>query len=192
MSIFELTDPLFLPHHGCDVKLHISPGEVLVLWGDNGIGKSTLLQRFYQSLAATAVMVDQKTLDFFYDRSLRVVIDFFSKFPHSDFCPEKFAFLCDLFELKSKHDRLLSQLSGGESQMLKLTLALSAKRPIYLLDEPFQYLDSFRKKQLIDYLNDLKNEGARILMIEHHPEALPDEWKKQRLILNQDGLKVDP
>jgi ABC-type multidrug transport system ATPase subunit len=192
MSIFELFDPKFLPHHGCDVNLHLSPGEVLVLWGDNGIGKTTLLQRFYQHSSLDAVMVDQKALDFFYDRTVKVILDFFSQFPQSDFSHRKFLLLCEMFDLRSKDDRLLSQLSGGELQMLKLTLTLCSQKSIYFLDEPFQYLDLSRKKQLVDFLNDQRNEGATILMIEHYLEGIPWSWKKQRLVLDQNWLKVSP
>jgi ABC-type multidrug transport system ATPase subunit len=192
MSIFELTDPLFLPHHGCDVKFAASPGEVIVLWGENGIGKTTLLQRFYQRFESEAVMVDQKSLDFFYDRSIGVLLDFFSncQLPGLEF--SRFTHLTQIFELSSKRDRLLSQLSGGELQMLKLTLCLCVKKPIYLLDEPFQYLDTNRRKQLVDFLFRLKEEKATVVMVEHNLERIPQSWNRYHLILDDSCLKVGP
>ena len=192
MSIFELTDPLFLPHHGCDVKFPASAGDVIVLWGENGIGKTTLLQRFYQRAKADAVMVDQKALDYFYDRNLGVLLDFFSSTQLPELDLSRFTLLTQMFELSTKRDRSLSQLSGGELQMLKLALCLGMKRSLYLLDEPFQYLDFNRRKQLVDFLCGLKDEEATIIMVEHNLENIPQSWSRYHLILESNCLKVGP
>lgn len=192
MSIFELTDPLFLPHHGCDVKLHVSRGDVLVLWGENGIGKTSLLQRFYRQCEAEAVMVDQKALDFFYDRTVSVMLDYFSDMQVSQFSHTRFSQLCDLFGFSQKRDRWLSQLSGGELQLLKLTLLLCAQKSFYLLDEPFQYLDHTRRLQLIHFLNCLSQEGATIVMVEHNQEGIPPDWQRLKLVVESQCLRVAP
>ena len=88
MSTFHLHDLAFLPHHGCDISLQLKPQELLVLWGENGIGKSTLLQRLYFHLLASGLsvsLVEQKPLEIFFDRTLKSVVDFFSQANFSSF-----------------------------------------------------------------------------------------------------------
>jgi ABC-type Mn2+/Zn2+ transport system ATPase subunit len=66
------------------------------------------------------------------------------------------------------------------------------KKPIYLLDEPFQYLDSNRRKQLADFLIRLKEEKATVVMVEHNLESIPQSWNRYHLILDESWLKVGP
>ena len=189
MKLFEIQDPHFLPHCGCDLQLSLCEGEVLILVGENGIGKSTLMKRLYASLGPEErVVVEQKTSEYFFDRKLETLKSFFLTGNLSHFNKEAFNELWQAFGLESKEDRFISQLSGGEAQSLKLTLALSKDTVFYLLDEPSQFLDDQRKKTLADYLNKLLEKEKSVLIIEHNQNWLPSGWKVQDLVLRDNTL----
>jgi len=190
MKIFEVIDPLFLPHCGCELQVSLPLGGGLVLIGENGIGKSTLLRRLSCMVSPDSqVVVEQMATEYFFDRKLGILKNFFlkAKLPH--FNAVNFLSLWNDFELDKKEQRLLSHLSGGESQALKLCLALCKDCTFYFLDEPSQYLDSHRKKVLLNYLEKLRRDGKALLVVEHNLEWLPSGWKAQQLVVKDDVLK---
>lgn len=189
MKVFECLDPLFLPHTGCNVRLELGPGQVLVLVGENGIGKSTLLQRFLSEVEIESVaFVEQKTSEYFYDRNLGVLKQMISGMDLPGFSPEDFLFLWEAFGLSEKEDRYTSNLSGGESQALKLCLALCKSAQFYFLDEPTQFLDAERKKVLLNYLDGLKLKGKSLMLVEHDRSWTLSGWQFQELKIESEQL----
>ena len=63
-------------------------------------------------------------------------------------------------------------LSGGEKQRLMSGAILAMNPKIIILDEPLANIDKFGAKILLDALNDLKNEGYAIIIIEHRLDML--------------------
>lgn len=191
MYKFELRDPFFLPHAACEVSLLLKDREALVLFGENGIGKSTLLYRLASQLAKEEyVIVEQKTSEYFYDRPLSVIKNIFLELKLPGFNSMSFLLLWKLFGLEEKENRFLSYLSGGESQALKLVLALCKDASIYFLDEPSQFLDPEKKKILYERLEELRLKGKQVLVVEHQQENLPKGWKIQELVFNDYLLKT--
>lgn len=165
MYRFTIYDSQFLPHTGCDVDLFLNKGEILTLKGENGIGKTTLVRRFYEKNLSDITLVEQGPLDYFYDRTLaRLKIIYLSS---AGVSRELFFRYWVMFNLDKKEDRYQSSLSGGESQALKLALGLSVVRDVLMLDEPSQYLDSGSKIKLNSILHELILEGKSILLVEH-------------------------
>lgn len=189
---FQISDPSFLPHCGCELQLDLAPGSALVLVGENGIGKSTLLSRLSQLLAqAERVVVEQKSSEYFYDRKLSVLKTFFLSAQLEGFDKVAFEKLWQGFGMGLKEDRLLSQLSGGESQSLKLCLSLCKNTEFYLLDEPSQFLDKERKTFLQQFLAELLEDQKSLLIIEHNREWIPQSWKVQSLKIDHNILKLE-
>ncbi len=191
MYKFELRDPFFLPHAACEVSLLLKDREALVLFGENGIGKSTLLYRLASQLPNEEyVIVEQKASEYFYDRPLSVIKNIFLELKLPGFNSMSFLLLWKLFGLEEKENRFLSYLSGGESQALKLVLALCKDASIYFLDEPSQFLDPEKKKILYERLEELRLKGKQVLVVEHQQENLPKGWKIQELVFNDYLLKT--
>jgi translation initiation factor RLI1 len=167
MLKLNLNDPQFLPHSGCDVELFLNEKEALTIIGENGLGKSTLVHRFYLLYEDRMSIIEQTPMDQFYNRSLKAVKSFFME-AGKDKMDSAFFLQCwTSFGLDKKENRMLDSLSGGEGQALKICLGLSIKAQVYVLDEPSQYLDESMKKVLSDLIEKKLAMGNSILMVEH-------------------------
>jgi excinuclease ABC subunit A len=71
-------------------------------------------------------------------------------------------------------DRLASTLSGGEAQRIQLATNLGASLvgALYVLDEPSIGLHPRDNKRLIRILEDLRDIGNTVLVVEHEPEMM--------------------
>jgi excinuclease ABC subunit A len=71
-------------------------------------------------------------------------------------------------------DRLASTLSGGESQRIQLATSLGSRLvgALYVLDEPSIGLHPRDTARLIHILDDLRDLGNTILVVEHDPDVL--------------------
>jgi excinuclease ABC subunit A len=71
-------------------------------------------------------------------------------------------------------DRLSSTLSGGEAQRIQLATSLGSRLvgALYVLDEPSIGLHSRDTAKLIRILNDLRDLGNTILVVEHDPDVI--------------------
>ncbi|HLH07215.1 MAG TPA: excinuclease ABC subunit UvrA [Terriglobales bacterium] len=71
-------------------------------------------------------------------------------------------------------DRLSSTLSGGEAQRIQLATSLGSRLvgTLYVLDEPSIGLHSRDTERLIKILQELRNLGNTILVVEHDPEIM--------------------
>lgn len=172
MFRLSIKDDIFLPHIGCDIDLTIGRGEIAVITGKNGLGKTSLMRRFYMEQQSECVFVEQGPLDSFYDRKLGIIKDIFLSLDSKDLNKTKFNDLWTAFHLDQKEDRYQSLLSGGEQQALKLCLGLAIERKLYLLDEPTQSLDDKSKSVINSWLRSEQNNSKSILIVEHSWEWL--------------------
>jgi iron complex transport system ATP-binding protein len=63
--------------------------------------------------------------------------------------------------------RPITEVSGGERQLVFLARAISQKTDIFLLDEPASHLDMRHKFVLFDVLHHLREDGKSILLVTH-------------------------
>lgn len=176
MHHFKLHDPHFLPHCGCEVEFLLKPGGGIILFGENGLGKTTLLHRLWSESSSPKVYVEQKALDPFYDWTLTEV----KKNLLKQGC-EKLEYYWKAFGLEQREDRRLSQLSGGEGQQLKLVCALALEAEVYFLDEPFQFLDPDKRRILTELLEEKRRKHAALLIVEHNSGLIGKDWEMMPL-----------
>ena len=72
--------------------------------------------------------------------------------------------------LDNLKDRPVTELSGGEYQMVTLARALVQQPQILLLDEPTSHLDLGNKGRLLDILNSLAGQGVTVVFTTHDPD----------------------
>ena len=156
-----------------DFTLTIGAGEVFVLVGASGAGKTTalrLVNRMLEPDAGTISVLGRDTRD--WDpirlrRGIGYVVQEIALFPHitvgenvasvprlEQWPAERIAArvgeLLDLVSLPAKEyaGRWPDELSGGERQRVGVARALGADPPILLMDEPFGALDPVTRRQL--------------------------------------------
>jgi len=182
------------------VDLDVAPGEVVVLTGPTGCGKSTLirlaaglLQRHGQGEAAGQVRVggeDPATLP--PARRARL-LGFVSQEPGDQlvagtvgdelaFGMESAGFPVEAMVarlpallaeagLEVDLERGTGALSGGQTQRLTTAAALAAGARLLLLDEPLAQLDPAGARDLMGRLRALAASGVAVVVVEHRLEA---------------------
>lgn len=170
----------FLPELGIDLELHIEEGDILVISGENGIGKTTIAKGIAKTIP-DIVYVEQNSLDHFYQRKIGDIKKILQRSRSGSIKKEWLEELWSGFELHKKETRQIEQVSGGESQGIKLSLTLCRDAEVYLLDEPFQYLDQKKKEFLYQFLKKLQTLKKKVIVIEHNFDAHTSGVKFLRL-----------
>ncbi len=174
------------------VSLSIAEGEFAAIVGDNGVGKSTLMNLVLGNLAPNA-----GTIRLFGDSIERndhhADIAYVSQdavrgyrgFPttieelvsvHCAHLKSKASIgdLLALVGLEGQRGRALRELSGGQLQRVGILAALIKNARLILLDEPTTGIDRSFSAELYGILRRLCDEGRTVVMITHHlSEAVP-------------------
>lgn len=81
----------------------------------------------------------------------------------------------------------VKNLSGGQKQRVAIARALANDPDILLADEPTGALDTETSLQIMNILNELKNEGKTIIFVTHDKDLA---MKSDRVIQMKDGIVV--
>jgi len=157
-----------------DVSFSVIPGEILGLFGPNGSGKSTLLECITGLEAADSGTInwqgkqcppDKRKQILWYQpdnilpyarQKVRTTLTFFRDIHGA--AKAELERLVNRLELISVLDKALQNLSKGYRRRVLLALALLSRRPLLMLDEPFDGFDlrqSLSVMKLLHYLTHL-------------------------------------
>lgn len=173
-----------------DVNLRIEKGEFVGILGEKGAGKSTLIKLFNGLLRPESGKVTVDGLSPFSKEVKRKVGMLFQQAADQLFCrtvheeiafgPRNFGYskketeerVFEALEAVSFDRSMLLRdpfsLSGGEMQRVALAGAL-ALRPDYLvLDEPITGLDPAGKKEILETLKKIKDQGTAVITVTHN------------------------
>jgi len=71
-------------------------------------------------------------------------------------------------------ERVPHHLSGGEKRKVAMAGALAMEPELLVLDEPFEGLDPFSRRQMVDLLETLAGRGVTIVLTTHDIDTVPD------------------
>lgn len=178
------------------VDMDVDDGEVIVILGSSGSGKTTFLRclNFLEradegTIELDGTRIDAKTarkrdiLD--YQRQTAMVFQNYALFQNKT-ALENVAMpviatgkktkeeaygladkLVDKVGLAERKDFYPSQLSGGQQQRIGIARALALDPKITLFDEPTSALDPELVGQVLNLLRDIANAGATMILVTH-------------------------
>jgi ATP-binding cassette subfamily E protein 1 len=174
-----------------------SPGTVLGLIGQNGIGKTTTLKVFSGDIKPNLGKYNDSpdwpeiiqyyrgsSLQDYFQKMSEKKLKVSSKPQYVDKIPKAVAgkvgdlldkvderkqlnALAEELELRKVWDRPLDILSGGELQRVAVAAALSRDADVYLFDEPSSYLDVKQRLVVAKAIRSLKEQQKTIIVAEH-------------------------
>ncbi|MDF7676585.1 ABC transporter ATP-binding protein [Neisseriaceae bacterium ESL0693] len=77
-----------------------------------------------------------------------------------------------LLNISHLRQRWLSQLSGGEQQLVLIARTLAQQSKLLLMDEPTSSLDFKNQVRVLDSINELKQRGYTIIFSSHQPNQI--------------------
>ncbi|MGJ3264210.1 MAG: glycine betaine/L-proline ABC transporter ATP-binding protein ProV [Salinarimonas sp.] len=179
----------------CDASFSVREGEIFVIMGLSGSGKSTMVRMFNRLIEPTAgaITIDGRDITRLDEAGLRelrrstisMVFQSFALLPHIKVV-DNVAFglelagmdreerrtralaALDQVGLAANADSYPDELSGGMQQRVGLARALAADPPILLMDEAFSALDPLIRSEMQDELIRLQEEKKRTIIFISH------------------------
>lgn len=183
-----------------DVSVAIEPGQFVLVCGQSGCGKTTLLRQFKSALAphgnqSGRVLFDGVPLAGVPEREQVARIGFVMQDPDAQIVTDKvwheLAFVleslgCDertmrlrvaemasYFGIQHWFHKNVGELSGGQKQLLNLASVMAARPDVLVLDEPTSQLDPIAASDFLATVHRINRElGTTVVMSEHRLEEV--------------------
>jgi iron complex transport system ATP-binding protein len=199
-----------------DLSLEIPAGTVTAILGPNGTGKTTLLHVILGMLKPQRgeITIENRPQSSYSRQELSRLLGLVLQ---SEYIPFNFSTLdyvlmgrtpylsalaqpseqdyviafeaLKILNLDYLGERSVTELSGGERQMVMLARALTQQPRILLLDEPTSHLDLSNKGRILRILRNLAKSGVTVIFTTHDPEMVVSV--AQYVILMGNGRVLD-
>ena len=176
-----------------NLNLEIQGGELLILIGRSGSGKTTALRMINRLIEPDSGSISVNGIDvrefdpILLRRNIGYVIQNIGLLPHlrvseniglilkleswkEEQIRERVKYLLNLVSLPPQifMERYPHELSGGQQQRVGLARAMAMDPPLFLMDEPFGALDPLLRSQLQDEFCKIKKELGRTIVFVTH------------------------
>lgn len=179
------------------VSFSVGPGDVLCILGPNGVGKTTLFKSMLGLLKPLAgtVCVDGEDIASWDSRRRARTIGYIPQshvppFPYTALQVVTMGTVSSLGAFASPgpddvrtalqamkglgilhlRDRVYTEISGGERQMVLIARALAQRPQFLLMDEPTANLDYGNQARVLGQINRLAAQGLTVVMTTHSPD----------------------
>lgn len=198
------------------VTLSVEYGEFVLICGQTGCGKSTLLRNLKTVLTPHGkkegeVLFYGRPIESIEQREQASRIGYVLQDPDNQIVTDKVwhelafgleslgfdnrtirmrvAEMASFFGIQSWYMRDVSQLSGGQKQVLNLASIMAMHPDVLILDEPTSQLDPIAAGDFLDTVRKINREiGTTVIMSEHRLEdVLP---MADRVVILDQGLKI--
>lgn len=201
MEVFNIENLSFTynkcPEKALDgINLKINAGEFLLIIGESGCGKTTLLKMLKKELTPLGdisgeIFYKGKIISALSDRESASEIGFITQEPESmivtdkvyselafglenlgfdkEIIRAKVAETAGYFGFSELIGRSVSTLSGGEKQLLNLASVTALNPEVIILDEPLSMLDPIYSNIFLNMLKRINDDfGTTVIIAEHH------------------------
>lgn len=180
-----------------DISIKLESGEILCLLGPNGVGKTTLFKTILGFLKPRGgeILINGENIQNWSRRRLAKAIGYV---PQSHTPPFPFKVLdvvvmgrtahlgftgspsaadmaiaeeaLEILNVSFLKDRIYTEISGGERQMVLIARALAQQPEILIMDEPTSNLDYGNQIRVLEQINCLAQRGWGVIMTSHFPD----------------------
>jgi len=197
-----------------NLSLEINDGEIVILYGKSGSGKSTILNIlsgidlpdsgsvFFDGIDITKLSEKERTL--FRRKNIGFVFQFFNLIPtltveenlqlplqlnNIPLSGDEISVMLEEVSLTHKLKSEPDKLSGGEQQRIAISRALIHKPKIILADEPTGNLDYETGKKVIELIDkSVRQKNKTMIMATHSKEVM---GLADKLFMLQDGKLIE-
>lgn len=183
-----------------EMSLTVKQGEFLVLCGPSGCGKSTLLRQLKTVLAphgrrSGEILFEGRPLDELDQREQSQRIGFVQQSPENQIVTDKVwhelafgleslgydtptirrrvAEMASFFGIQTWFYKNVTELSGGQKQLLNLASVMAMQPSVLILDEPTSQLDPIAASDFLNTVRKINLElGTTVLITEHRLEDI--------------------
>ena len=197
------------------INLHVEKGEMVAIMGSSGSGKSTLLNiiGILDELDSGEYTLDgieikdltEKKAAQYRNKFLGFVFQSFNLINFKNALEnvalplyyqglkrkerqEKAMFHLEKVGLADWSTHLPNELSGGQKQRVAIARALAAEPKLLLADEPTGALDSTTSQEIMQFLQQLNDEGKTILIVTHEEDI---SLMCKRIVRLKDGVIME-
>ena len=165
-----------------DYSEQIPAGSITVIVGPNGCGKSTLLAAIAGDIAP-----DKGTITIDENHPILTSVNTLAGIRAMAIQNQSFTLgftvreivqmggeaedVLEALGLTDIADRLVTTLSGGESQRVAIAQAIAQRTPVLLLDEPLAAQDIYSRRKIIALLQQLAESGTTVVVVAHSTET---------------------
>lgn len=181
-----------------DVSFKVNAGEFIVVCGPSGCGKSTLLRHLKSALAphgerSGEILLDGTSLDEITFKDQSTKIGFVMQSPENQVVTDKVwhelafglesigldtptirrrvAEMASFFGIQNWFYKNVTELSGGQKQLLNLASVMAMQPEVLILDEPTSQLDPVAAGEFLAIIGRINRElGTTIIITEHRLE----------------------
>lgn len=190
-----------------NLSFNINQGDFLVVIGENGVGKTTLVRSmlgFIKPQKGEIIISPQtkigyvpqfRNIDQEYPLSIR---DFIALNVQHSFLPwlrtserQRVDEIISQTNLQKVADRPLGLASGGEKQRAYLAQALLSNPSLLILDESTASLDNEMKYELLDLVTRFQQQGLSVMFVTHD-WGLAQHYGTRFLQMTGDGYLTGP
>ncbi|MDG0842616.1 ATP-binding cassette domain-containing protein [Staphylococcus equorum] len=167
------------------VNISVETGEHVALVGDNGVGKTTLLNEIYLKYRDNAYLMQQDMTDYYNETGMEFILSLFPEIlklkkeitynyekivdyiAYNGYeLEQKIITQANFFNLtETDLDKQIGLLSGGQQTRVALLRSIISEKDLVLLDEPTNHLDQIMLNDLIIHMNKSKH---TMIYVSHH------------------------
>ncbi|KAF3300423.1 ABC-2 type transport system ATP-binding protein [Aerococcus sp. 150760007-1] len=181
-----------------DVSFSIKPGEITALIGENGSGKTSLMNGLMKltPVASGQFLIDGKPIDFndfnrisyipdtiivVKEMTIQEALDYMATY-YDTYDPVLAKDLVTFFNLNP--DEKISHLSKGNTAKVNLLLGLTLNSDYLIMDEPFSGVDIFTREEIANVFTSKLMAGRGVLISTHEINEI--ETLVDRVIMLKD------